>query len=298
MLALVDILTRTEAYLRDRGIDGPRREAELLLSHVLGLERLQLYLSWDRPVTGEERDQLRELVARRGRREPLAWILGTTGFHGLDDLAVHRDVLVPRPDSETLVEAALEWIPPDQEPVYVADVGSGTGAIGLAIAVARTGVRLYATDVSPAALANTRENVARLGLEERVAVLQGPLLDPIPRKRPVEWVVSNPPYIPRTTIDGLMPEVARFEPRLALDGGPDGLDVYRALIPRAAARATRGVLVEIGQGQGPRVIDLMRRAGLDPVRTWDDLAGITRVIGGLVPDPSRLVVPATDKECP
>ena len=297
MLALVDILTRTERFLRDRGVEGPRREAELLLSHVLGMERLQLYLSFDRPISEDERAKLRELVARRGRREPLAWILGSTGFHAID-LVTHRDVLVPRPDSETLVEAALEWIPADQDPVYVADIGSGTGAIGLAIASDRPGVRLYSTDISPAALANTRENVARLGLGDRVAVLEGSLLDPIPRKRPVEWVVSNPPYIPGKTIAGLMPEVADFEPRLALDGGPDGLDVYRALIPRAAARASRGVLVEIGQGQSPRVIDLMRRAGLDPVRTWDDLGGITRVVGGLVPDPSRLVVPATDKESP
>ncbi|MCB9671381.1 MAG: peptide chain release factor N(5)-glutamine methyltransferase [Alphaproteobacteria bacterium] len=296
-MSLVEILTRTEAFLRERGIDGPRRESELLLSHVLGLERLQLYLSWDRPVTEAERATLRELVARRGRREPLAWILGTTGFHALD-LLVHRDVLVPRPDSETLVDAALEWIPKDASPVYVADIGSGTGAIGLAIAMAHPGVRLYATDVSEAALANTRANVAALGLTERVAVLAGPFLEPIPSKRPVEWVVSNPPYIPRKAIDGLMPEVARFEPRLALDGGPDGLDVYRALIPLAAARATRGVLVEIGQGQAPRVLDLMRKAGLDPVQSWNDLAGIPRVVGGLVPDPSRLVVPRTDKECP
>lgn len=285
MLAVVDILTRTEAWLRERGIQSPRLEAELMLSHVLGMERLQLYLSFDRPITDEERERLRLLVGRRGKREPLAWILGTAGFHAVE-LVVRPGVLVPRPDSEALVNAALEWIPPAHDPVYVADVGCGSGAIGLAIAQAHKGVRLYAIDIAPAALETTRENTALLGLTQRVAVLEGSLLDPIPHKRPVEWVVSNPPYIPSLEIDGLMPEVSNWEPRLALDGGPDGLDLYRALIPRAAKRATAGILVEIGMGQGPEVVDLMRRAGLEGIRTWPDLARRTRVVGGLVPKPS------------
>ncbi len=282
MLSLVDILTRTETFLRERGIDSPRLEAELLLAHALGMERLQLYLSWDRPVSEEERAALRELVVRRGKREPLAWITGTTGFHAID-LKVHPNVLVPRPDTEVLVETALKWIPADHDPVYVADVGCGTGAVGLAIAAAHAGVRLYATDVSEAALENTRENVAALDLGSRVAVLNGPFLDPIPRNRPVEWVVSNPPYIPSRTIDGLMPEVSRWEPRLALDGGPDGLEPYRVLIPRARKRATAGLLVEIGKGQGPRVVELMQRAGFEDVKSFPDLAGIPRVVAGLVP---------------
>lgn len=295
MLSLVDILTRTEAWLRKRGVDAPRLEAELLLGHVLRIERLQLYLNHDRPVTAEEQERLRPLVARRGKREPLAWILGSTGFHALD-LVVHPGVLVPRPDTEALVDAALEWIPKDDDPVYVADIGCGTGAVGLAIATARPGSRVYAVDLADAAIENTRANVAALGLSSRVAVLKGPYLDPIPRNRPVEWVVSNPPYVVRSEIAGLMPEVSRWEPRLALDGGPDGLDVYRELIPRAAERASRGVLVEIGVGQGPRVADLMRRSGLVDVRTWDDLGRRTRVVGGLVPRPAKLVhTPLTEE---
>jgi len=285
MLSLVDILTRTEGYLRERGIDSPRLEAELLLCHALKMERLQIYLAWDRPVSEAERATLRELVARRGKREPLAWITGSTGFHEID-LAVHVGVLVPRPDTETLVNAALEWIPKDLDPVYVADVGCGTGAIGLALAHARKGIRLWAIDVSPQAIANTRDNVERLGLQDRVAVRHGPYLDPIPANRPVEWVVSNPPYIPGRQIDGLMPEVSQWEPRLALDGGPDGLDPYRELIPRARKRASRGLLLEIGKGQGPRVMELMHRAGFTKLSTFPDLAGITRVVAGLVPDPS------------
>lgn len=279
LIRLVDVLVRTEAWLRRRGVASPRLDAELLLSHVLGMQRLQLYLSHDRPLSSAELDALRPLVARRGDREPMAWILGHQGFHDIE-LIVHRDVLCPRPDTETLVEATLRWIPEDADPVYVADVGSGTGAVGLAIAAARHGVRLYAIDLSEAALANTRANVAHLGLSERVAVLRGDLLDPVPTSRPIDWVVSNPPYIPSREIDALMPEVARHEPRAALDGGGDGLEVYRRLIPEAARRGRLGVLVEVGHDQAGRVADLMRRAGLAHIETHTDLGGVRRVVAG------------------
>lgn len=280
-LRLVDVLTRTEAWFRQRGIDSPRLDAELLLCHVLGMQRLQLYLVHDRPMSPAELEALRPLVKRRADREPLAWLVGSKGFHALD-LAVGPGVLVPRPDTEALVEAALEWIPADADPVYVADIGSGSGAIGLAVAHARPGARVYAVDRSPEALACTRRNVAALSLGDRVAVLDGDLLAPIPASRPIDWVLSNPPYIPTGDIATLQPEVSRHEPRLALDGGPDGLDVYRRLLPVAAKRARKGVLVEVGHDQASRVLGLFRREGLVDLRTWDDLGGITRVVGGRV----------------
>jgi release factor glutamine methyltransferase len=212
-----------------------------------------------------------------GAREPLAWILGSKGFWKVE-LYSPPGVLVPRPDTETLVEAALSWLPEGEER-FVADVGSGTGAVGLSILVARPKAKLYATDLSPEAIAATRENASRLGLIERVGVLRGPLLSPIPAGRPIDLVVSNPPYIPSAQIATLAPEIREHEPRLALDGGPDGLDVYRALIPVGAARARVGVLVEVGDGQAAEVGALMQAAGLREVQTWRDLSGIERVVG-------------------
>lgn len=281
-LPLVEVLKRTEAFLRKKGIPSPRLEAELLLAHVLGMDRLELYLKHDRPVTLTERDALRPLVARRGGREPLSWILGRRAFHRIE-LKIEPGVLDPRPDTETLVETVLAEIPAEgTEPVYVADVGCGSGAVGLAIAAARPAVRLYAIDLDDTALRVTKANVAHLGLADRVAVLKGDLLDPVPANRPIDWVVSNPPYVARGDLAELEPEVRDHEPRLALDGGPDGLDIVRRLIPVAASRARLGVWLEIGHDQAVRVADLLRRADLVDLRTARDLGGVERVIGGRV----------------
>lgn len=283
MRTLVDVLTLTAGWLRERDVPAPQLDAELLMSHVLDLPRLQLYLNFDRPMSDEELRTLRELMKRRGAREPLAYITGSQGFHALD-LEIVPGVLVPRPDTETLVEAALEWISKEEsDPVYVADVGTGSGAIGLSLAHADERIRVYATDVSPTAIELARRNVESHKLNARMAVLHGNLLEPIPPHRPVDWIVSNPPYIPTRQIDGLQPEVSRFEPRLALDGGPDGLGVYFTLIPIAAARARRGVLVEVGHDQSESVARIFRKQGMTEVRTWSDLGGHVRVVGGKIP---------------
>lgn len=279
MIQLVDVLTRTEAWLRERGIDTPRFDAELLLCHVLQVERMQLYLAHDRPMDDHELEALRALVRRRGAREPMAYITGSRGFHAID-LAVTPGVLIPRPDTETLVNATLEWIGVPTGPVYIADLGTGTGAVALALATALPEARVYATDISPEALALAKTNTATLGLSDRVAVLNGPWLDPIPAHRPIDWVVSNPPYIRTRHLDGLQPEVANHEPRLALDGGRDGLVCYRQIIPAAAARAAKGCLVEVGHDQADAVAAMMEAAGLIEVRTWTDLGGHRRVVGG------------------
>jgi release factor glutamine methyltransferase len=284
MTRLVDVLQQGEAWLRKQGVDRPRFEVELMLAAQLGVRRLDLYLSFDRPMSEDELVTLRAWFKRRGAREPLAWILGNVGFHQIE-LDVRPGVLVPRPDTEVLVDAALEAIGPadaNAEPVFVADVGCGTGAVGLAIAAARPQVRLYATDVDATALALTKHNADKLGLTGRVAVLAGSLLSPIPEARPIDWVVSNPPYIPTRDIDGLMPEVSRWEPRLALDGGRDGLDVYHQLLPAAHKRARRGCFVEIGYDQGDAMLALFHKVGFAEVRARLDLEGHRRVVGGVV----------------
>ena len=281
MITVVEALLRTERWLASRGVPSPRLEAERLMAHALGVQRLALYLDHDRPLQDAELTALRPLMRRRGKREPLAWILGSVGFHAIE-LEVGPGVLVPRPDTEPLVEAALEWIPSDADPIYIADVGTGSGAVGLAIATARPGARVYATDIAEAALQTARKNTQALALADRVAVLRGDLLEPIPSTRPIDVVVSNPPYIPSTEIDSLEAEVAQWEPRLALDGGTDGLEVYRRLVTQGLMRARTAVLVEVGHDQAETVADLFRAAGSGEVHTWRDLGGIQRVVGARV----------------
>ena len=280
MVTVVDILKKTEAFFRSRGIPSPRLDAELIVGHHLQLDRVALYLQFDRPLNEAELQPMRVDVKRRANREPIAWITGTKGFWSLD-LDSHRDVLVPRPDTETLVQAALEAIPEDQE-VFVADIGAGTGAVGLAIASERPRVKLFAIDISDAALHCTKANVSKLAMNDRVAVLKGSLLDPIPADRRIDVVVSNPPYIPTADIETLAPEIATHEPRLALDGGADGLAIYRTLIPAAVARAQRAVFVEHGDGQHEKVAALMQAAGLANPTLHADLTGTIRVVGGIL----------------
>ena len=273
MTPLVEVLTRTSDYLRERGVASPRLDAEILIGHVLGLDRVATYLQFDRPLTEAELAALRPLVKRRGAREPLAWITGRKEFHG-QDFVVKPGVLVPRPDTETLVDAALAALG-DDDPVYVADVGCGTGCIGIALALAKPGVRVYALDRDEVALATTRENVERHGLKDRVAVRRADLMSGVPADRPIDWVLANPPYIPTGEFADLAPEVRDHEPRGALDGGADGLDVYRRLLPEAVRRARRGVLVEVGAGQADAVAAMMPGTAL----RHRDLAGIERVVG-------------------
>jgi release factor glutamine methyltransferase len=280
---LGEIRARTVSFLRERGVPTPEVDTDWLLSAALGIARLEVHLQFERPLKNEEIDRIRPLVTRRGKREPLAWILGTRGFHSLE-IEVHADVLDPRPDTETLVDVALRRLPPvSDDPVYIADVGCGTGAVGLAIAAVRPDVRCYAIDLSDAAIANTRANVERLGLTDRVGVLKGDLLDAVPAHRRVDWVISNPPYVERATIPGLMPEVSVWEPRLALDGGEDGLDIVRRLVVQARQRATCGVCLEIGAGQASATQALLHAAGFVQVQIQRDFGRIERVVSGLVP---------------
>jgi release factor glutamine methyltransferase len=268
------------------GSRSPRLDAELLLAAALGVTRTELLRRHEREITPEEVAAFEGLLARRLAREPVAYILGHRAFRTID-LEVTPDVLIPRPDTETLVEVALEELralplagpDPEDEPLAV-DIGTGSGCIALALAAEDPFVRVVATDVDPAALAVARGNAARLGLARRVEFVLSDLFADV-GERPFDLVVSNPPYIPADEYVRLEPNVRDYEPRLALYGGVDGLDFYRRLIPGAALLLRPGGLlaVEVGAGQADAVAGIVRAAGAygEP-RTRDDLGGVPRVV--------------------
>jgi release factor glutamine methyltransferase len=238
----------------------------VLLAHVLGGDRAGLIADSARPMTEEELERFRSLAARRLLGEPVAYLVGRREFRWIS-LAVDGRVLIPRPETELLVEAAL-GLPVGAR---VVDVGTGSGAVALALASERPDLRVVAVDVSASALVVARENAARLSLT--VSLAGGDLLDAV--SGPIDAVVSNPPYV---RDDEVLPrDVAAFEPSLALRAGPDGLDVIRRLVPAAAARAPF-LALEVGAGQAGAVAELCREAGYSSLEVRPDLAGIERVV--------------------
>jgi len=253
------------------GADTPRLDAELLLGHALGVDRAALLMAPEREVTGPAVRAFQDLVRRRSvGREPVAYLLGRRGFR-LIELEVDGRVLVPRPETELLVEVAL-GLPPGAR---VADVGTGSGAVALALKDERPDLDVVATDVSQDALAVARANAARLGLA--VAFVRGDLLEGAGE---VDAIVANPPYVAEADRAALPPEVARHEPAVALFAGDDGLDVLRRLAREAGASQARFAAVEVGAGQAEAVEALLRAAGFVRVERHRDLAGIERVVVG------------------
>jgi release factor glutamine methyltransferase len=257
------------AELRDAGCESPRLDAELLLADALRSTRTSLHLRPERELTVEESDRFATALARRRAREPVAYILGRRAFRHID-LAVDRRVLVPRPETELLVEVAL-GLP---RGARVADIGTGSGAVALALKHERPDLTLIATDASEDALAVARANAHALKLDIEFA--HGDLLGALDGT-PLDAILSNPPYVADRT--ELAPEIAEYEPTSALFAGPDGLDVLRRLVPAAAARAPF-VAFEVGHGQAGPVGALLREAGMTEVKAHRDLAGIERVVVG------------------
>lgn len=255
------------------GCDTPRLDAELLLADALGVRREQLVLEPDAEVAGEPARRYREHVRRRSvEREPVAYILGRRHFRRLE-LAVDRRALIPRPESELLVEVGLS-LPHEAR---VLDVGTGSGAIALALADERPDLRVSASDSSGAALELARENAERLGIG--VGLLEADLLEGVPDE--FDAILSNPPYVSDGERARLAPEIVRHEPAAALFAGADGLDAIRALVGQAGRRgAVRLLALEVGIGQAPAVAQLMQQAGFANVDTRRDLAGIERVVVG------------------
>jgi release factor glutamine methyltransferase len=273
-------LERGRARLACAGIETARLEACLLYEHAAGCDRAALLARGREPVDAAAAPRYERLLAERSRRIPLAYLTGEREFWSLR-LQVDPRVLVPRPETETLVEAALERVGPAAR---VADVGTGSGAVVIALARERRDGAFVATDRSAAALEVARANAAEHGVAPRIAFLHGDLLAPLAAlTAPLDALVANLPYIPTADLAGLQPEVRDFEPRAALDGGPDGLELIGALIAGARPLLRRGgwLLLEIGAGQADAVRRLLCGTGrFDEVSTRRDLAGIERVVAG------------------
>jgi len=271
------VLDWTKEFLVSRGVENARLEAEWLLCAATGLDRVGLYLNYEKPLNEQELAAYRVMVARRGRREPLQHILGTQEFCGLE-FEVTPDVLIPRHDTETLVNEALTRMPDARS---VLDIGTGSGCIAVTLAHRLPGISVTAVDISADALTVARRNAEKNGVV--IEFLQGSLLEPV-AGRHFDLIVSNPPYISSNGIMTLEPEVRDFDPRGALDGGEDGLDVYRSLIPDAAAllNSAGWLLVEVGIGQAADVAQMFRVAGIygAPIIICDQ-GGIERVVGAL-----------------
>ena len=270
-------LCQAGQVLRAAGIEAPRQEARLLLAHALGCRQEDLLRDPRAPVPPEAQARFRATLGARSRHAPIAHLLGHAGFWTLDLLSTPA-TLIPRADTETLVEAALEVLPDRAAVSRVLDLGTGTGALLLACLEEYPGAFGVGVDRSPDAAALARANAARSGLTGRAAILAGNWAAALDGR--FDLILSNPPYIESASIPGLMPEVALHEPALALDGGADGLDAYRSLaseLPRLLAPGGRAVL-ELGQGQQPAVEALMRAAGLRPAGCRADLGGVPRAL--------------------
>ena len=297
-VTVLEVIQRSSDFLARKGVDSPRLQVELLLAHVLQMPRMKLYLNFERPLKEPELETLRGLIKRRGEREPLQHIVGSTSFCGLE-ITVNGEVLIPRPETELLAEeawkfllAAAEFPSPRPSPLdgrgegedarspAVLDFGTGSGCLALAIAAKCPKAEVHALDISEAALQIARENARRLGLSDRVRFHSGDGFSALPDGMTFDLIVSNPPYIPSADIETLQPEVREHDPRLALDGGPDGLAFYRQIAADAGSRLNPGarLMLELGDGQGGAVSELLTEFGWTVESVLKDHSGRGRIL--------------------
>jgi release factor glutamine methyltransferase len=254
-VSVLEVIQRSAEFLARKGVDSPRLQVELLLAHALRLPRLKLYLDFDRQLGEPELESVRQLVKRRGDREPLQHILGSTSFCGVE-IKVNGHVLVPRPETELLAERAWEFVHTLKSSApSVFDFGTGSGCLAIALASKCPAAGIHAVDVSPEALSVARENAALNRVADRIEFYGGDGFAVLPPGLLFDAIVANPPYVPTAEIDSLMPEVRDYDPRPALDGGPDGLVFYRRLAAEAAGYLAEPgrILLEFGDGQAERV---------------------------------------------
>jgi release factor glutamine methyltransferase len=277
-VTVLEVIKRSTEYLESKGVDSPRLQIELLLAHVLKIPRLKLYLDFDRQLSEVDLDTLRAMVKRRGEREPLQYIIGTASFCGLE-ISVTPAVLIPRPETELLVEQAWKFLTSSaDQAATVLDFGTGSGCIAIAIAHKFPACEVHAIDASEEALRVARANAERVGAKVRFN--RGVAINDLASPRTLDLVVSNPPYIPDAELETLQPEVRDYEPRLALGGGNEGLDFYRMIASQARARLTASgcVIVELGHGQEGAVRSIFEGEGWFVGSVVADYAGTPRIL--------------------
>lgn len=257
-MTVLEVIQKSAEFLGKRGVETPRLQAELLLAHVLQLPRMKLYLNFERILTDSEVQTARELVKRRGQREPLQHIVGTTSFCGLE-MSVNRHVLVPRPETELLAELSWEWLraraTAGHQTPRALDFGTGSGCLAIALATKCPGARVVALDISPDALTVARQNAERSAVGDYIEFRLSDGFAALTEGERFDLIVGNPPYIPSGEIAELSPEVRDFDPSAALDGGPDGLDFYRLLAAQAGVflEPDGNLMLEFGDGQAAEI---------------------------------------------
>jgi release factor glutamine methyltransferase len=279
-MTVLEVIQRSSDFLARKGVDSPRLQIELLLAHVLKMPRMKLYLNFERSLNEQELEAVRELVRRRGDREPLQHIVGSVSFCGFE-IAVDRNVLIPRPETELLAEQAWKFLATlGSRPAAVLDFGTGSGCLAIAIAARHPDAMVQAIDLSEAALSVARQNAEHHRLADRIQFCRGDGLGAAAAELKFNLIVSNPPYIPTNEIAALQPEVRDHDPVLALDGGSDGLNFYRHLAVEAGPRLQDGgrLLLELGEGQAPAVSDLLAANGWSVEQVQKDYNGHDRIL--------------------
>jgi release factor glutamine methyltransferase len=282
-VTVLEVIQRGTDFLARKHVDSPRLQVELLLAHVLQLPRLKLYLKFERVLTEQELEVLRKLLKRRADREPLQYILGSTSFCGLE-ISVNREVLIPRPETELLAERAWELLhrltSAGQANPAVLDFGTGSGCLAVTLAVQCPQSRIYALEISETALNVARQNAQRHPGSERIQFYLGDNLSMIPSDVRFDLLVSNPPYIPSDEMESLQPEVRDHEPRVALDGGTDGLATFRFLAAEASAVMSPGgyAILEFGDGQAESVTKIFQQHDWIVERVQEDYSGRPRIL--------------------
>ena len=271
-------------FLKDQSIPSPRVDVEQLLAHVLKCGRVQLYMHFDKPLTINEREQFKNLLRRRVKKEPVAYIIGEKEFFGRP-FTVNSSVLIPRPDTESLIEHCLEIFPDRSRPLKILDIGSGSGAIGLTLACEYPEASVHLVDVCAEAIACGQRNAQGLEVESRVQFIQADARHDLMEKlscRDFDLIISNPPYIPDADVSSLMDDVLHFEPALALKGGVDGLIFYRDISKYSVPLLKCGsyLVFEVGVGQSEEVSALMKLQGFQDISARTDLGGVRRVVSG------------------